>query len=46
MVATLSQPLGWSHAAELLPCKNPLEPAHIARMCEVGRWGPRTFFGT
>jgi predicted nuclease of restriction endonuclease-like (RecB) superfamily len=42
IVSTLSRQLGWSHFAEILQLKNPLQRDFYAEMCRIERWSVRT----
>ena len=41
IVAALSRQLGWSHFAEILPLRDPLQRDFYVEMCRVERWSVR-----
>ncbi|MCC6741476.1 MAG: DUF1016 family protein [Planctomycetia bacterium] len=41
IIATLSQQLGWSHFAAIVPLRDPLQRMFYAEMCRLERWSVR-----
>ncbi len=42
IIATLSQQLGWSHFAAIVPLQDPLQRTFYAELCRLERWSVRT----